>query len=379
MSKFPMNKTLARSIILGVAILLLAMFISKRLSRTDAKQGPKISFRDKVVDVVVAEPSTIPIHIKVSGRLQAKKRMEIYSEVTGVLTNQNFKAGNRFGQGQTIAGIDSREFSAQLKAQKSAFMGLLSQSLADISIDYPEEAENWKKFTSEIDPSKPLPKLPEITDQQLKQFLSTRNILTNYYTILGQQERLSKHSISAPYSGVLSEVLIDPGTLVRAGQKIGTFVQQGSYELEASLSKQDLSHLQLGKTVKLKADESGKSYTGTISRINSVIDPNTQMMSAFLTVSGSDLREGLYLNAIVDGGTAENALQIKRNLLIDGSQIYEISSDSTLKLLDIQVLSFNKDEAIVSGVPRGTLLPTQMVKGGFEGMKITPNKAGSAE
>lgn len=374
-----MNKTLARSIILGVAILLLAMFISKRLSRTDAKQGPKISFRDKVVDVVVAEPSTIPIHIKVSGRLQAKKRMEIYSEVTGVLTNQNFKAGNRFGQGQTIAGIDSREFSAQLKAQKSAFMGLLSQSLADISIDYPEEAENWKKFTSEIDPSKPLPKLPEITDQQLKQFLSTRNILTNYYTILGQQERLSKHSISAPYSGVLSEVLIDPGTLVRAGQKIGTFVQQGSYELEASLSKQDLSHLQLGKTVKLKADESGKSYTGTISRINSVIDPNTQMMSAFLTVSGSDLREGLYLNAIVDGGTAENALQIKRNLLIDGSQIYEISSDSTLKLLDIQVLSFNKDEAIVSGVPRGTLLPTQMVKGGFEGMKITPNKAGSAE
>lgn len=373
MAKISMNKTLARSIILGVAVIFLAVFISKRLSKTENKKGPKISFREKVVDVIIADPRQIPIEIKVSGRLQAKKRMEIYAEVTGVLTNQNFRAGSRFSAGQTIAGIDSREFSAQLKAQKSAFMGLLSQAMADITLDYPAEAQNWKKFTAAIEPSKPLPELPELSNQQLKQFLSGRNILTNYYTIIGQQERLRKHNISAPYSGVLIEALIDPGTLVRAGQKIGTFVQQGTYELETSLSKQDLSHLELGKKITLKSDESNKTYTGIISRINSVIDPNTQMMSAFLTVNGNELREGLYLNAIVDGGTAEDAIQIKRNLLIEGNKLYTVHSDSTLKLLNINILSFNKDYAIISGVNKGTLVPEQMISGAFEEMKITPN------
>lgn len=372
MSKFILNKTLTRSIILGVGIILIAAFINKRLSNAAPKQGPKISFRDKVVDVVKAEPSSIDVKIKVSGRLQSTKRMEIYSEVTGVLTNQNFKAGNRFGTGQVVAAIDNREFSAQLKAQKSAYLGLLSQALPDITIDYPENAEAWKNFISNIDPSKPLPPLPEVNNQQLKQFLSSRNILTNYYTIIGQQERLNKHTITAPYSGVLSEVLIDPGTLVRAGQKIGTYVQQGSYELEASLSKQDLEHLSLGKKVQLRSDESDKVYTGVISRINSVIDPNTQMMSAFLTVQGEGLREGLYLTAVIDGGTVNDALKVKRNLITDG-RIFSVQSDSTLKLLDIKVMNYDQDMAIITGVEEGTLLPTQMVSGGFEEMKIIPH------
>lgn len=373
MSKFKINKTLARSIILGLGVIIVAVIISKRLSSDAPKPGPKISFRDKMVEVERAKPTTLPINIKVSGRLQAKKRMEIYSEVTGILTNQNFRAGNRFNAGQVIAAMDSKEFSAQLKAQKSAYMGLLSQSLPDITIDYPAQAEGWKQFLAKIDPNAPLPKLPEIDDQQLKQFLSARNILTNYYTIQGQEERLYKHNITAPYSGVLSETLIDPGTLVRAGQKIGSFVQEGNYELEVALSKQDLEHLKIGKQVKLRTDESDKIYTGTISRINSVVDANTQMMTAFLTVQGTGLREGLYLKAMIDGGTAENAIRLKRNLLIDQHQIYSILPDSTLKLVDVEVLSYDQDVAIVSGVKEGTILATQMLSGAFEEMKIIPH------
>ena len=46
--------------------------------------------------------------------------------------------------------IDDREFAAQLKAQKSAFMGLLSQVLPDISIDFNAQHKTWSDFGAKL-------------------------------------------------------------------------------------------------------------------------------------------------------------------------------------------------------------------------------------
>ena len=367
-----MNKSLGRSIILGILAIIIGVFISKQLSKKGSAEGPKISFRSKIVEVKTVKTASIPINIIVSGRLKASNRMELYTEVSGVLSNQNFKEGNRFSSGQTLVQVNSSEFEAQLKAQKSTFIGLISQALADIALDFSDEYPKWLAFVEQIDPSSPLPELPKLNNQKLKQFLSTRSILSNYYTIKSQEERLRKHRITAPYSGILSEALIDPGTLVRVGQKLGTFVQDGRYELEAAVSKYDLQFLQLGNKVKLNSQE-GESYTGTISRINSVINTNTQLVSVFMNVTGPKLREGLYLSASISGGNVDNALKIKRNLLVDKDAVFIVDADSSLRLQRIEVLSYSENYAIIKGIPNGALLPTSMVSGGFEGMKVVPS------
>ena len=373
MSKPQFNKNLVRSIILGAGIILLGWLLQELLSKKNDKAGPNISFQSKVVEAIAASPATIPIQIAVSGRLKATNRMELFAEVTGILKTQNFNAGQSFGRGQNIASIDDSEYRAQLIAARSNFMGLISQSLADISIDYPAEANKWKNFLQEIKPNQNLPKLPGIDNRQLKQFLSGRNILGNYYTIQSQEVRLGKYQISAPYSGTLSETAIDPGTLVRAGQKIGTFVQQGSYELEAAITRNNLSFLKKGNKVKLKSAELDQEYVGTISRINSTINPNTQEVSVFIAIKGKNLKEGLYLDAMIDAGTANEAIAIIRNTLIDGKAIYTVSKkDSTLRLQPIEVISFTEDKAIIKGITAGTLLPVTPISGAFEGMKIVP-------
>ena len=367
------NKTLVRSLLLGAGILLIGFLINSQLSKKEDKAGPKISFRSKVVETRVATPVSILINISVSGRLKASNRMEIFAEVTGILTNQNFKAGQSFRKGENLASINDTEYRTQLIAARSTFMGLISQSLADITIDYPTEADKWQNFLKELNPKKSLPKLPSTDNLQLKQFLSGRNILSNYYTIQSQEVRLQKYSISAPYGGMLSETSIDPGTLVRSGQKLGTYVQEDGYELEAAVTQNDLQLLKKGSKVKLRSVAHNQDYIGTVSRINSTINPTTQQVSVFLTVSGKDLKEGLYLDAMIRTGTASEAIEVPRNTLIDGKAIYTVSAtDSTLRLAPIEVVRFIEDKAIVKGIPAGALLPLTQVNGAFEGMKVVP-------
>ena len=372
MSETSFNKNLGRSIILGVVTILIAIFINKKLSDSSSKVDPDISFSTKLVEAIPAAPRQIPVQILVSGRLEATNRLELYAEVNGVLKTKNFREGQRYNSGQAIATIDDSELRSQLTAQRSSFMALVSQAMTDISLDYPNEQNKWNTFLQAIDPSKNLPSLPALDNQQLKQFISGRNILTNYYNIQSQEVRLRKYRIKASYSGVLSETNINPGTLVRAGQKLGTFVQQGTYELEAPLSQNDLKYLKIGSKVKLKSSELDKEFVGTVSRINSIINPSTQLVSVFLKVNGKELKEGLYLNAIIDGGIANNAIVVDRNILIDGKAIYSISKDSTLKVIPVEVISFVEDNAIVSGIATGTLIPNKTISGAFDGMKIEP-------
>ncbi|MDB9883364.1 hypothetical protein OAD66_09560, partial [Bacteroidia bacterium] len=122
----------------------------------------------------------------------------------------------------------------------------------------------------------------------------------------------------------------------------------------------------------LKSSELDKEFVGTVSRINSIINPSTQLVSVFLKVNGKELKEGLYLNAVIDGGIASNAIVIDRNILIDGKAIYSISADSTLKVIPVEVMSFVEDKAIVSGITPGTLIPNKTISGAFDGMKIEP-------
>jgi multidrug efflux pump subunit AcrA (membrane-fusion protein) len=372
MPKPTFNKTLIRSILLGIGILFAGKLISNWLASVNEKADPKISFQSKVVPATIAQTNDIPIQVNVNGRLRSLNRMELFAEVSGTLKNNRFRAGQVFGKGQVIAQLDDTEYRAQLTAARSSFMALVSQSLADIVLDYPKDAPLWQQFMGKINPKKILPELPSSNNQQLKQFISGRNILSTYYTIQSQEVRLAKHRIVAPYSGVLSEASIDPGTLVRAGQKIGTFTQQGGFELEASVTRNDLQFLKKGGVVKLHSDELDKDFNGAISRINSTINPTTQLVSVFIKVTGKELKEGLYLKATINTGSSAKALEVERNTLIDGKAIYVINPDSTLKLMPVELVTFKNTKAIIENVPDGTLIPSVEISGAFEGLKVVP-------
>ncbi len=364
------KKTLVRSILLGIASVVLGMVISKKLAQPKETNKPPISFRESKVGVISSYRETYPISLVSSGRLKAANRFDIFTEVTGKIQNNNFREGSRFNKGQAILKIESSEFDAQLNALRSNFLGTLSQVLADINIDYPRESKKWEEYASNVNAESTLTELPKIQNSKLKNFLSGRGILNQYYQIKSQEVRAGKFQLFAPYNGVLSETSIEPGALVRAGQKIGTFIEPNSYELEASIPETQLDYLKVGQRVQLKGES--RNHWGRVQRINQVVDAQTQMVKAYISVKGSTLKEGQYLSVVVEGKSADKSMRIPRKLLNNGTLWLVSKQDSSLYKQPVKIESIEGETAIVSHMDTGLWMVNRPVPGAFKGMKVTP-------
>ncbi len=367
------KKTLVRSIILGLLVVILSVIVSKQLSNPTKKQPPKISFRIKTVSVKPLELGVNTFSVEASGRLRAYRRFDVFAEVNGVLQNESYREGTSFNSGEVLVKMNDEELAVQLKAQKSSLLGLISQALPDIQIDYKEEVDNWKNFASALSPNTKLPVLPNSNNPKLKQFLASRNILNSYYSIQAQEVRLSKYNIITPFSGILSEALIEPGALVRAGQKIGTFVQPGVYELETSVTPEELVYLKKTSKIQLYTD-AGEVVWGTISRINEVVEGSTQLVSVYLSISDKRVREGQFLRTRINGASINNSFLISRDMINEDGTIFIVrNSDSTLVKKPVKLYSVQGEMALISGVEDGDLIPLNNISGAFESMKVIPS------
>lgn len=367
------NKTLVRSIVLGLLVVVVSVIISKKLSQPSTVKQPKISFRTKTVTVKPISLGVNTFSVEASGRLKAFKRFDIFAEVNGVLLNESFREGNSFKQGEALVKMNDEELAVQIKAQKSSLLGLLSQVLPDIQIDYKEDFDSWKAFTADLNPTKTLPALPSINNPKLKQFLASRNILNSYYSIQAQEVRLSKYNMVTPFNGVLSEALIEPGALVRAGQKIGTFVQPGVYELETSVTPEELVYLKRSSKIQLFTD-AGEAVWGTISRINQVVEGNTQLVSVYLKISDTRVREGQFLRTKINGASIENSVIVSRDLINEDATIFTVNMrDSALLSKPVKIYSVQGEKALVTGLDEGDMLPLNTISGAFDAMKVLPS------
>lgn len=359
------------SILLGAVLLIGAFYIAKTLIENKNKPKPQYDKIIKTVMVDTVKNKEVPIVITTSGNLTAKHKIDLYTEVQGLLkpSNKEFKAGTTYIKGESILGINSEEFYANLQSQKSNFYNDLISILPDIRLDYPDEYQKWQDYLNRFDLNRNIPKLPSFTTEQEKYFISGRGIITGYYNVKNLEVKLSKFNIRAPYTGILTEALVTPGTLVRPGQKLGEFIDPGVYEMEVSVQAEYADLLKKGNTVLLYNLEKSKDYTGNVIRVNGKVDASSQTIKAFIQVSHPDLKEGMYLEAYLTAKSEKKAIEVSRKLLIDNKQLYVVR-DSVLNLIDVDPVYFSAESVVIKGVEDGTLLVSKQVPGAYEGMQV---------
>ncbi len=359
------------TIALGILLLVGAVFISKLFIANKKKPKPKF---DKIVKKVVVDTvqnKEIPIVITASGNLTAKHKIQLFAEVQGVLkiTSKDFKAGTYYNKGETLLQINSDEFYANLQSQKSNFYNKITAILPDIRLDYPTEYQKWQDYLNSFDINKTTPKLPAIGTDKEKYFISGRGINTAYYNVKNLEVKLGKYRLRAPFKGILTEALVTPGTLVRAGQKLGEFINPSVYEMEVSVSATFADLLKKGNAVKLHNLENTNEYMGKVIRVNGKIDAASQTIKAYIQVADKTLKEGMYLEANLIAKSEKNAIEVSRKLLVDNKQLFVVN-DTILRLIDVNPVYFSAENAILKGIENGTLMLSKPVPGAYDGMKV---------
>ena len=359
------------SIALSVLLLAGAIFLAKYLINNKKKPKQKIG---KIVKTVFTETVTnksIPLVINTNGNLVAKNKIEIYAEVQGILqnTSKEFKQGVSYHKGETIIKINSDEFYTNLQIQKSNLFNTITAIMPDIKLDYPNEYTKWQNYLQRFDTTKGIDKLPETTSDKEKFFISGRGITTAYYTVKNLEVKLDKYNLKAPFNGILTESLVNPGTLIRLGQKLGEFIDPSVYEVGVSIKSEYKDLLQVGKNVNLNNLEKTKTWVGKVIRINGKVDTSTQTIKAFIEVRANNLKEGQYLEVAVQAKAEENAFEVPRNLLVENTKLY-IVKDSVLDLISIQPVFENENTLVVKGLKNGTQLLSKPIPGAFQGMSV---------
>jgi multidrug efflux pump subunit AcrA (membrane-fusion protein) len=362
--------------ILGIALIAGAIILGNYFVDKNQRPKPKYKKTIKTVFVQDVENKDIPIILSANGNLVAKNKIDIFSEVQGVLqpSNKSFKPGTKYSKGEILLSINSDEFTASLQSQKSNLFNLITSILPDIRLDYTPEFKKWDSYLHSFDMNKSVPKLPVFLSDKEKYFVSGRGILTAYYNVKNLEVRLSKYKIKAPFSGVVTEALVSSGTLVRSGQKLGEFIDTSIYEMEVSINAEFADLLKVGNAVALSNLNKSKKYTGKVVRVNGKIDQVSQTINAYIDVKHSDLKEGMFLEANLVAKSELDAIEISRKLLVDNTAVYIVKNDSILSLINVNPVYFGAEVVVVKGLKNNDKILTQTLPGAFDGMIVKINK-----
>jgi multidrug efflux pump subunit AcrA (membrane-fusion protein) len=296
--------------------------------------------------------------------------VDIFAEVQGVFkSSRPFRPGSKFHKGETLVAIDNAQELATLRAQRSTLLNQIATFLPDIKFDYPEAYDKWADYVSQFDIESTTQVLPAAESEREKFFIASKNISSVFYNIKNLEARLYKYRIRAPFSGVLTETFVNPGALIRPGQKLGTLMSQGRFELALPVREEYAELLTIGKQLALHNSETGTKYNGRLVRVNPTVNPATQSMTIYVQVSGDDLKDGMFLNASLSLDPIQDAFRISRKLLIENQFVFGVESDRLVKY-PVEPVHYEKETVVVKGLPNGKDILEKALPGARDNMQV---------
>lgn len=372
MSKNTSLKTVRKWIlfILGFVVIALSFQLSKKIAnsnpppRRQAEKAVKNVFTKEVIN------GSYNVQIPSNGVLEAYQRIKITSRVQGLMQTINplFKSGQSYRKGQILVQIASSEFNSNVIAQRASLYNLITSVIPDLQLDFPQAYQSWKTYLKEFDVEKATPPLPDM-DEDVRLFISGRGIISSYYSLQNLEKSLTFYTIRAPFDGVLVAANVTEGSLIRPGQELGDFIAPDHYELKVALPKSYVEKIDVGATVELKSIDTQKKYTGTVSRINAKVNTETQSVEVFIRVSSSELKEGVYLEALIGALEFNDVVALDRGLLNGDQELYLVEDDK-LVLKKVEVAHFTDSHAVVRGLKDGVVVIAQPIIGAYQGMEV---------
>lgn len=341
--------------------------------KEEMKQRPAVEAK-RFVKAVPVKYTTILSQVAADGRLTSVAEVDIVAEASGRLQQGEvaLKKGTRFSKGDVLFVVYPDEAALALKASKSQFLNTLANLLPDIRIDYPEQEEGYMEFFSSISLDHPLPQFPEVKDEKLKIFLTSRNVLSQYYNIRKDELQLSRRTSVAPFNGTFTEVNLEVGSYTNTGGRVAKAIRTDELELEVPVKRFDAAWIKIGDQVTVESDRRGLSWKGKVIRKSPFVDPNTQSQAIFIRIlnhRNPNLLSGEYLTAEFPGHPIENAMEVPRNVVFNTNEVFVIVEDKLEKRV-ANVIKENEKTLVFNGLEEGEVLVMQPLINVLEGTLV---------
>lgn len=246
----------------------------------------------------IASVTSLSTGPQLSGELVAERTAQIRAEVSGSVVQVMLDPGSRVAAGTVLARIDDRAIQDSYLSARSGLTA--AQNGADIAKREFERAE--KLLAAGAIAERELENARRANLGAMSQFEDAKARLS------AAQKQFEATTVRAPYAGIVSERMVNPGDVVAPGAPMFSVVDPATMRLEASVPAEQLSAVRVGARVSFSVTGyPGKSFEGTVSHVNPVADPQTRQVRLFVRIpnAGSQLVAGLFAQGRVASETRE--------------------------------------------------------------------------
>lgn len=239
-----------------------------------------------------------------SSTVEAERQVEIYSRVTGIVTELNVEEGDRVRKGELLCVLEDEELT-------------LNEAKAKAEVE---------KLAKDL----------ELTKSLLSQGVSTEKDLINLQHDLDQAQinwrqakaNLEYSRIKATIDGIIYERSVQLGRKITPNEKLFSLFDPGSLVIHVYIPENDYFRKISGRTDTVTAQITsdslpGEEFNGSILRVAPVVDPATNTLKITLTYKDPRgiLKPGMYVKVRLVVDTHENAVLIPKSAILFDNNI----------------------------------------------------------
>jgi membrane fusion protein (multidrug efflux system) len=297
-----------------------------------------------LVTTFEVQPQVFNHYLDLQGNVKTRENVLLYPEMAGTLLTVKVAKGDRVSKGQLLAVIDNGGMSNQLSQLKT------QAALAQTTFE--RQANLWKqKIGSEI---------------QYLQAKAQAEAQAN--AVLQLEKVLAKAQITAPFSGVIDQVLKDPGTVVSPGNGSEVFrlINLSNMYIDVDVPEGYLGAVTKGKKAGVYFPVLQDSVHAVVRETGNYINPNNRSFSAEIAINNPNgsIKPNLNARVHINDYTNENALLIPQSVISEnaaGEQyayVAELNGDAAVAKRHIITTGKTQGDyvEIISGINAGDLI-----------------------
>src|SRR5215471_11962373 len=304
------------------AFLLLLLSLNCGCGPSAAENPPK---PEPPIEVKTIRPFRGPIirSITLPGEIRPYQQATLYAKVAGYLKAITVDKGDRVKAGDLLADIEVPEMLADLAKYKA--------EVAVSELDFSRLNESFKKAPDLV--------VPQMVDNAKARLDIAKANAERTETLL------SYARITAPFSGIITRRMVDPGAFIPAATSgsaaenaaLVTLTDFNRIRVQVAVPEMEASLVCVGQPVKVRTEGlPGNNFEGTITRFSYALDEATKTMLAEIEMPNPklELRPGMYAIVRIGIERKDNALLVPVDALLTekaGSSVFEFASGKAKK------------------------------------------------
>lgn len=318
--------------------------------------------------VVQSQEQQIPVNVRSTGTVHARESATISAQVVSRIQQVLVREGDTVRAGQTLIVLDDAAQRASAdQAQAGVKAAQQEQAVAQTDANLAASTlDRYRQLQAEKSVS------PQEMDEvaQRAAAASARLEAVRSQTDAAHAQETSAHAmlgytrLVAPFTGVVTARMVDPGTLASPGIPLLQVDQAGALQLQITIDESAIATVRKGLKVQVTINGgSSADIVGTVAEIDPAADPSSHSFTVKLDLPPStQLRAGMYGTALIANGTRQAVVVPSSAIVPRGSLVCAYVLDAKgiaqLRYLTLGAVQGSLVEVLSGISPGETLVDT---------------------